>query len=214
VSLRCKICGDSHLVWIASADRYIPCTSCPVPCRQCASDQGRGAYCAVTDCSCSCHHWLGANEHGTPPPDPPTRDALVVLLQRWRDLESEPTPGEGLVSDGTIFADHAAWCATFEALADETDRAIAAEGRRVQENSQPQKGSQPMKCDDVRTKLPVAVLVDGRWIDGQIGDYKLNHTLGSHDYTGHASVTIRDEIVVTVTAAKIESHLRERKDPS
>ncbi len=140
MSIRCVTCGDSHRM-LASADRYVPCTRCPVPCRQCAGDQllakgalsGRGAYCAVIDCSCSCHHWLGANEHSVSPPDPPTRDALVALLRRWRELEPEPTPGEGLVSDGEVFADHEAWNATYEALADETDRALAAEGRRPQD---------------------------------------------------------------------------------
>jgi hypothetical protein len=65
-----------------------------------------------------------------PPPEPPTRDDLVSLLRRWRDLDAEPHPGEGLVSDGDVMAEHAQWRETYEALTDATDRALAAEARR------------------------------------------------------------------------------------
>ncbi|HSX22564.1 MAG TPA: hypothetical protein VLE97_07310 [Gaiellaceae bacterium] len=110
-TVRCETCGDSHQMWHSGLDRYVPCTRCPVPCRECAGDEGRGAYCAVVDCSCACHHWLGANEKSVPPPDPPTREALVSLLRRWRVANAEGDDEN-------------------EALADETDRAIAAEARR------------------------------------------------------------------------------------
>ena len=127
MSARCETCGDSHRMWLTSAERYIPCASCPVPCRECAGDEGKSAYCAVTDCHCECHHWLGANERSVPPPPPPTRDDLVALLLRWRALEP----------DGEVYDDRGPCRETYEALADATDRAIAAEGRRPDHEVQP-----------------------------------------------------------------------------
>jgi hypothetical protein len=124
--IRCDTCQDSHQMWHSGLDRYVPCTRCPVPCRECARDNGRGAYCAVTNCSCSCHHWLGANERTVPPPIPPTRDDLVALLRRWNDLQDEPQ----LDADEQVLAEHVQWREQYEALADATDRALAAEGRR------------------------------------------------------------------------------------
>jgi hypothetical protein len=100
-----------------------------VPCRECAGGGGLGAYCAVGDCSCSCHHWLGANERSAPPPTPPTRDDLIALLRRWNDLGDEPGYGEGL-EDEDVLAEHVRWREQYEALADDTDRALAAEARR------------------------------------------------------------------------------------
>ena len=69
---------------------------------------------------CECHHWLGANNARAPPP--PTDD-LVALLLRWRALE--------------VYDDRSPCRETYEALADATNRAIAAEGRRPNHEVQP-----------------------------------------------------------------------------
>lgn len=130
MSARCIVCGDGHRMWLSSADRYVPCTSCPVPCRECAGDEGRAAYCAIADCHCSCHHWLGANERSVPPPELPTRDDLIALLRRWRDLDAETPEGDHERTES------ATWREAREALADATDRAIAAELRRTEREVQ------------------------------------------------------------------------------
>jgi hypothetical protein len=68
----CLACNDTHLMWLASLERDVPCTHCPVPCHQCRL-RGIGAYCAKTPCVCSCHdkkhygYWNGmcpARKHG------------------------------------------------------------------------------------------------------------------------------------------------------
>ena len=74
-----------------------------------------------------------------------------------------------------------------------------------------------MKCDDVRMRLPVSVLVGDHWIDGQIGNYDLGHTYGRTDWRGHVQVKFTDApdddgIVVKVPVALIDTHLRERKE--
>lgn len=110
-ALGCDTCRDTHQMWHAGLDRYVPCTRCPVPCAECAGEDGRSAYCGVLSCTCSCHHWLGANERSVPPPSPPTRDILLSLLQRWRVANAEGDDEN-------------------EKLADETDRVLAAEARQ------------------------------------------------------------------------------------
>lgn len=47
----CKACDDTHTSPISGH----MCTSCPVPCRDCA--RGRvGPYCETTPCPCFCHY--------------------------------------------------------------------------------------------------------------------------------------------------------------
>lgn len=132
MSTRCETCRDSHQMWHSGLDRYVPCTRCPVPCRECAGDEGRGAYCAVVDCTCSCHHFLGANEKSVPSPEPPSRDDLVALLRRWSAMELPPQIGEGM-EDEDVIANQAKWSEEHDALADATARALAAEARRPTE---------------------------------------------------------------------------------
>jgi hypothetical protein len=75
-----------------------------------------------------------------------------------------------------------------------------------------------VKCNDICPKLPVSVLVGDHWIDGQIGSYRLGHTCGKDNWTGHVNVKFTDDkddddkIVIRVPAALIDSHLRERKE--
>jgi len=147
VSPRCVTCGDSHRVWFPALNRYIPCRRCPSPCSACAGkgpatllDAAAGvelnAYCVIADCRCACHQLRRTNARHVPPsetpppPEPPTRDELVDLLRRWRDLDGEPQPGEGLVSDDEVLTAHAAWREVYDALTDATDKALAAEGRQ------------------------------------------------------------------------------------
>jgi len=47
-------------------DRIVMCTRCPTPCRSCASDSGRGAYCATVPCLCLCHAASKPHEDRTP----------------------------------------------------------------------------------------------------------------------------------------------------
>lgn len=49
----CASCFGSRLMELGS--RLVPCTHCPRPCRQCASNNGTGAYCLEAACSCDCH---------------------------------------------------------------------------------------------------------------------------------------------------------------
>lgn len=51
----CDSCHDTHEVHNNGRGVTVMCTRCPVPCRTCATDNGRGAYCASTPCACSCH---------------------------------------------------------------------------------------------------------------------------------------------------------------
>lgn len=48
----CKVCKDSHVMILD--DRAVPCTFCPVPCKECRLDK-IGAYCESTPCPCDCH---------------------------------------------------------------------------------------------------------------------------------------------------------------
>ena len=127
MSTQCITCEDSHRMWRASAERYVPCTQCRIPCRDCAADEGRGAYCAIADCTCECHHWLGANERSRPAPEPSARDELVALLKRWRDLDADPQAYS--TADDNVH-DHESWRQTYAALAADTDRVLVAEKRR------------------------------------------------------------------------------------
>jgi hypothetical protein len=49
----CSTCLDTHRMPLG--DGIVPCTRCPSPCRDCASHNGTGAYCATTPCACGCH---------------------------------------------------------------------------------------------------------------------------------------------------------------
>ena len=53
----CSTCSDTHKMYLSEDDgrRVVMCTGCPSPCRTCASNGGRGAYCAKTPCDCDCH---------------------------------------------------------------------------------------------------------------------------------------------------------------
>lgn len=52
----CRVCKDTHEMWISSQERSVMCTHCPVPCTACAiGSRGEGAYCQVTPCNCICH---------------------------------------------------------------------------------------------------------------------------------------------------------------
>lgn len=68
----CLVCNDSHTMWLERLERHVPCTHCPVPCKNCRFKK-IGAYCAHTPCSCTCHeskhygYWNGmcpARKHG------------------------------------------------------------------------------------------------------------------------------------------------------
>lgn len=61
----CSTCDDTHRMVLE--DHPVPCTHCPLPCRDCASNGGRGAYCSRTPCPCKCH--LRSD------PPPPTHEA-------------------------------------------------------------------------------------------------------------------------------------------
>lgn len=50
----CDTCKDTHRMTIGGQGPYL-CTACPVPCRGCARDDGRGAFCEKTPCGCPCH---------------------------------------------------------------------------------------------------------------------------------------------------------------
>jgi hypothetical protein len=47
----CKICNDTHQMWLTVLERNVLCTACPVPCDKCQ----QGAFCKEIHCSCSCH---------------------------------------------------------------------------------------------------------------------------------------------------------------
>lgn len=49
----CEVCNDTHMM--PYGERRVMCTYCPVPCRKCACDSGRGAFCETTPCDCDCH---------------------------------------------------------------------------------------------------------------------------------------------------------------
>ena len=51
----CATCDDTHRMWAQRAESMMSCTRCPLPCRACAINEGRGAFCAITPCSCECH---------------------------------------------------------------------------------------------------------------------------------------------------------------
>jgi hypothetical protein len=50
----CKVCDDTHDMWLYAEERYVMCTHCPVPCQNCRRNW-REAYCAETPCKCRCH---------------------------------------------------------------------------------------------------------------------------------------------------------------
>lgn len=51
----CDACKDTHLIESERLGRSFMCTRCPRPCRKCANDEGRGAYCVRPRCACECH---------------------------------------------------------------------------------------------------------------------------------------------------------------
>jgi hypothetical protein len=51
----CSTCNDTHRMTLGERLGHVPCTHCPRPCRACAGDNGRLAYCAKTPCPCACH---------------------------------------------------------------------------------------------------------------------------------------------------------------
>ncbi len=51
----CVACSDTHLVHREDNGTTVMCTRCPTPCRKCACNGGRGAYCERARCTCSCH---------------------------------------------------------------------------------------------------------------------------------------------------------------
>lgn len=50
----CSTCNDTHTMQFGELESRM-CTYCPIPCRKCGQDEGRGAYCKTTPCSCVCH---------------------------------------------------------------------------------------------------------------------------------------------------------------
>lgn len=61
----CKTCSDTHRMPAPeNVGGEWPCTRCPTPCRSCACNGGRGAYCATTPCGCACHVARGAANLG------------------------------------------------------------------------------------------------------------------------------------------------------
>lgn len=54
----CITCSDTHRMRLRNEEgdeSVVPCTRCPLPCRKCSANGGRGAFCATTPCSCDCH---------------------------------------------------------------------------------------------------------------------------------------------------------------
>lgn len=51
----CKICNDTHQMWLTSMDCEVPCTRCPLPCDSCRGYLS--PYCATTPCGCDCHRF-------------------------------------------------------------------------------------------------------------------------------------------------------------
>lgn len=49
---------------------------------------------------------------------------LVKLLERWRDMPSFPSSGEGLVSTSEDIAEQDVWTAEYVRLVEDTERAI------------------------------------------------------------------------------------------
>src|SRR6185436_2872546 len=61
---------------------HVMCTFCPMPCRECAIDEGRGAFCAATPCGCACH----PRKRDAPPPrdcDSYIHDFAFPMCLRW-----------------------------------------------------------------------------------------------------------------------------------
>lgn len=102
----CARCNDTHRVPAPNAgpfgDGTWMCTSCPVPCRSCANDCGRGAFCAVTPCPCACHgrrepvlsaptdlHRANARRIIAEQRLETLRDALREQAETWRSLASD-----------------------------------------------------------------------------------------------------------------------------
>lgn len=56
----CGTCMDTHRVDRPDG-RVVMCTRCPTPCRKCALDSGRGAFCETTPCPCACHAKVGGD---------------------------------------------------------------------------------------------------------------------------------------------------------
>lgn len=77
----CSTCSDTHRMPLG--DGEVPCTRCPTPCRDCASQRGAGAYCASTPCPCSCHR--GANE----------RSALEAAAYLRAEADFNPSWADG-----------------------------------------------------------------------------------------------------------------------
>lgn len=83
----CKTCSDTHRMPAPEdVGGEWPCTRCPTPCRSCACNGGRGAYCATTPCGCVCHVVRGAANLGN-------QEALLSRLraaeERVRELEHD-----------------------------------------------------------------------------------------------------------------------------
>jgi hypothetical protein len=92
----CGVCMDTHQIPNRTDDGTWACTSCPSPCRSCASDGGRGAFCATTPCACECHKGRGLyasrdTQPTTPSPSKPAGgdvDRVVDAMMkcaRWHN---------------------------------------------------------------------------------------------------------------------------------
>lgn len=78
----CPVCNDTHVMQFGECDPRM-CTRCPTPCRSCAQDGGRGAYCAKTPCACACHLRPYSPYMSRPAPEP----KLPMERDRIRDLQ-------------------------------------------------------------------------------------------------------------------------------
>ena len=90
----CKTCQDTHQMWMSDLERKVPCTACPTPCQVCRFE-GKGAYCATTPCSCSCHA----------PVAPPAGIDLAVIQKHIQAHRADPNAFH-LVSLGAYLVEH------------------------------------------------------------------------------------------------------------
>ena len=105
----CSLCNDTHRMELC--DREVPCTHCPTPCMICASDVGRGAYCATTPCTCGCHAVRAAQQYraaaGGTYATRYDRDTALRLADEAREDDARMTraPWQAGIGDPLIQAD-------------------------------------------------------------------------------------------------------------
>jgi|SRR5688500_5871788 len=135
----CSTCGDTHRVAYGEDDGMWPCTWCPTPCRECACDAGRGAYCATTPCSCQCHGKVGILAlRGKWPGDETDAEVEAALRDADPRPSSPSSDGASARAEGVTLAESSATGSSSAAeaspsVAEATDPrdALLAEARDV-----------------------------------------------------------------------------------